>query len=70
MPVQVFYFDIPLSSQKFLLMEETKKSTGLYWLLFFLSTAIFIYLCMYHGDLLSAAIPFVCFFLVKALDII
>ncbi|MBI1781242.1 MAG: hypothetical protein HYR66_07710 [Sphingobacteriales bacterium] len=51
-------------------MEETKKSTGLYWLLFFLSTAIFVYLCMYHGDLLSAAIPFVCFFLVKALDII
>jgi hypothetical protein len=51
-------------------MEETKKSTGIYWLLFFISSAVFAYLCMFHGDLLSAAIPFVCFFLVKALDII
>lgn len=60
----------PYLRKNYLHMEETKKSTGLYWLLFFLSTAIFVYLCMYHGDLLSAAIPFVCFFLVKALDII
>lgn len=50
--------------------ETTTKRTGLYWLLFFLSSAVFAYLCMYHGDLLSTAIPFVCFFLVKALDII
>lgn len=63
---------LALTSHKFkvLIMETSKKSTGLYWFLFLLSTAAFLFACFAHWEYLTMIIPFVCTFFVKAMDII
>jgi len=62
----------PLTSQKFNSMEQAKKkSSALYWLLFFISVAAFV--LMYYSPLanyITATLPFVCYYLVKAMDLI
>jgi len=50
-------------------MENTKKSTGLYWILFFLSVICFFVLLEYKGELLTLSLPFICTFFAKAMDI-
>jgi len=50
-------------------MEQTKKYTGLYWLLFFLSTAALIAAIYLKFEYLTLIIPFVCTSFVKAMDI-
>jgi hypothetical protein len=50
-------------------MEQQKKYTGIYWLLFFLSTAAFVSAIALHFSYLTLILPFVCTFFVKALDI-
>ena len=51
-------------------MEQQKKYTGLYWLLFFLSTAGFIAAICLHFEYLTFILPFVGTFFVKAMNII
>lgn len=50
-------------------METTKKSTGLYWILFALSVVGFVLLYMFKGELLTLSLPFICTFFAKAMDI-
>ncbi|HVM86715.1 MAG TPA: hypothetical protein VMT76_00910 [Puia sp.] len=50
-------------------MEETKKSTGLYWILFILSVAAFFLLYRVIGGVCILTLPFVCTWFAKALDI-
>jgi hypothetical protein len=50
-------------------METAKKSTGLYWMLFFLSVLGFVLLYIFKGELLTLSLPFVCTYFVKALNI-
>jgi len=50
-------------------MEAKKKPLGLYWLLFSISTAAFIFAIYSHFEYLTLIIPFVCTFFVKAMDI-
>jgi hypothetical protein len=51
-------------------MEVKKKSTGLYWLLFFISTAALLFAIFTHWEWLTLIIPFVTTFFVLAMDII
>lgn len=60
---------IALNSHKFFQMEQQKKYTGVYWLLFFLSTAGFVAAIAMHFEYLTLILPFVCTFFVKAMDI-
>jgi hypothetical protein len=48
---------------------ETKKSTGLYWVLFFLSVIVFFVLYAFKGELLTLSLPFICTFFAKAMNI-
>ena len=41
-----------------------------YWIMFFISTAIMIWLLMFHPEWFWAMLPFVATSLVKALDVI
>ena|GEM_PF-465416 len=50
-------------------MEKQKKNTGLYWILFLISTAAFIFAIGAHFEYLTLILPFVCTFFVKAMDI-
>ena len=50
-------------------MEQSKKNTGIYWVLFFLFTALFGIAVAKHFEYLTLILPFVCTFFVKALDI-
>ena len=50
-------------------MEQQKKYTGIYWLLFFISTAAFILAIATHFEYLTLILPFVTTFFVKAMDI-
>ncbi|MDI3320718.1 hypothetical protein [Pinibacter soli] len=47
-----------------------KKSTGLYWLLFFISTIALVSAIVLRFEYLTLIIPFVCLYFVKAMDII
>ena len=58
-----------LNLHKFFLMEQQKKYTGIYWLLFFISAAAFILAIATHFSYLTLILPFVCTFFVKAMDI-
>jgi len=53
-------------------MEQSqKKSNTLYWILFLLSVAAFF--IMYYSPManyITGTLPFVCYFLVKAMDLI
>jgi len=50
--------------------SKTKKATGIWWILFILSVPLYIYLCMEVGFTNVYLLPFMTYFLVKALDII
>ena len=50
-------------------MEQQKKNTGLYWVLFFISAGAFALAVASHFEYLTLILPFVCTFFVKALDI-
>lgn len=50
-------------------MENTKKSTGLYWFLFLLSVVAFFGLYQVIGGVTILTLPFVCTYFAKALDI-
>ena len=50
-------------------MEQQKKYTGFYWLLFFVSTAGLVAAIYYHFEYLTMILPFVCTSFVKAMDI-
>jgi hypothetical protein len=47
-----------------------KKSTGLYWLLFFVAVIALISAIVLRFEYLTLIIPFVCIYFVKAMDII
>lgn len=51
-------------------METKTKSTGIWWLLFLLAVPLYIYLAMEVGFTNVYLLPFLCYFMVKALDII
>jgi len=50
-------------------MEQQKKHRGLYWLLFFASTAALIFAIYIHWEWLTLILPFQTTALVKAMDI-
>lgn len=50
-------------------MENTKKGTFLYWVLFLVSVVAFFGLYQVIGGVCILVLPFICTFLVKALDI-
>jgi hypothetical protein len=49
--------------------ETTKKSTAIYWILFFLSVAAFFIVYKVGGGYCSMVLPFVCTFFAKAMDL-
>ncbi|MDR3713812.1 MAG: hypothetical protein P4L51_13405 [Puia sp.] len=49
--------------------QEKKKNTGIYWLLFFISTAALIFAINARFEYLTLILPFVTTFFVKAMDI-
>jgi hypothetical protein len=49
---------------------RTRSSRMFYWLLFFIFTALFIVAVMTRFEYLTLILPFVCTFLVLAMDII
>ncbi|MGZ5286373.1 MAG: hypothetical protein ACXWB9_04270 [Flavisolibacter sp.] len=51
-------------------MEVRKKNTGLYWLLFLISTAALAFAIFTHWPWLTLLLPFVTTFFVLAMDII
>lgn len=51
-------------------MEVKKRNTGLYWLLFFISTAVLIFTIWAHWPWLTLVMPFVFTFFVLAMDIV
>ena len=50
-------------------MEQQKKNTGAWWILFFVSTACFLWACFSHFEYLTLILPFVTTGFVKAMDI-
>jgi hypothetical protein len=50
--------------------ETTKKSTGLYWVLFFASVIAFFLVYKVGGGYCSMVLPFVCTSFAKALDLL
>lgn len=50
-------------------METQKKNTGLWWLLFFASTAALIAAIYLHWEWLTLILPFQCTAFVKGMDI-
>jgi hypothetical protein len=50
-------------------MENTKKSTGLYWVLFLASVAGFFLVYKVGGGYCSMVLPFNCTFFAKAMDL-
>jgi hypothetical protein len=51
-------------------MEQQRKNTGIFWILFFISAACFLWAIAAHFEYLTMILPFVGTFFVKALDII
>lgn len=50
-------------------MIQEKKNTGLYWLLFFVSTAAFLTAIYFRWEYLTLILPFMCTSFVKAMDL-
>jgi len=50
-------------------METSKKSTGLYWVLFLVSVVAFFGVYKVGGGYCSMVLPFNCTFFAKALDL-
>ena len=61
---------ISLTFAQISLMEQKKKSTAGYWLLFFVSTAAFVWAVAVHFSFLTLILPFVFTSFVKAMDIV
>jgi hypothetical protein len=57
-------------AQQLLKMEQTKKNTTIWWLVFFASAALQCYAIYDHWEYLTLILPFVCTSFVKAMDII
>jgi hypothetical protein len=51
-------------------MQTARNNTGLYWLIFFISTALFIVAIFFHFSYLTLILPFMCTAFVKAMRII
>jgi hypothetical protein len=51
-------------------METQKKNTGLWWLLFFVSTIALIAAIYLHWEWLTLLLPFVCTSFAKGMDIL
>jgi hypothetical protein len=51
-------------------MEMKKRSTGLYWLLFFISVGLAAFAIASHWPWLTLILPFVFTFFVLAMDIV
>ena len=56
--------------RKFSHMEMQKRNKGLYWILFFISTAVLILTIATHWPWLTLVMPFVFTFFVLAMDIV
>ena len=54
---------------KIITMEQTKKYTGIWWLLFFAFTAALIFAIYSHWEWLTLILPFQTTAFVKAMDI-
>lgn len=50
-------------------MEQTKKNKGIWWLAFFITTAILIIAIVTHWEWLTLILPFQLTAFVKAMDI-
>ncbi|MDO9373121.1 MAG: hypothetical protein V4725_13630 [Bacteroidota bacterium] len=50
-------------------METSKKSTGLYWILFFLSLIAAVLVYIVGGGYSSMVLPFIVTFFAKAMDL-
>ena len=50
-------------------MEQQKKNTGLFWVLFLISVGALLYAINTHFEYLTLILPFNCTFFVKAMDI-
>jgi len=65
---------IKFAHKIFLNMEKTtaktRKSTGLWWLLFLVSCGALGFAIYTHWEYLTMILPFNCFFLAKALDLL
>jgi hypothetical protein len=51
-------------------MEQQKKNSGIFWVMFFISSAVLVWAIGAHFEYLTLILPFVTTFFVKALDII
>jgi len=51
-------------------MEIKRRNKGMYWLLFFISTALLLLAIFTNWEWLTLIMPFVCTFFVLAMDII
>ncbi len=52
-------------------MEKNQSlSKGTYWILFFVSLAIMVWLLMFHSNWFWVDLPFLLTFLVKAMDVV
>jgi len=72
MVIKNCFFDLllpPYFCIKFLKMEQTKKYRGLWWLVFFASTAALIFAIYSHWEWLTLILPFQTTAFVKAMDI-
>lgn len=50
-------------------MQVENKRTGLAWVIFFVSTAVFILAVALHWEYLTLLLPIICTSFVKAMDI-
>jgi len=63
------YLFCPIFAKNNLQMETTKKSRGVYWLLFFVSIAVFFWVYSIGGGYCSMILPFNVTFFAAALDL-
>jgi len=61
---------LPYFCAKIIIMEVKRRSRGMYWLMFFLSTAALIIAIITHWPWLTLILPFFCTSFVLAMDII
>jgi hypothetical protein len=66
--IKIYCFKSLIFAKK-LTMESTKKSTGLYWILFLLSVAGFFFVYKIGGGYCSMVLPFNVTFFAKAMDL-
>ena len=60
---------LPYFCQNYFSMETSKKSTGLYWILFFLSIIAAILVYIVGGGYSSMVLPFIVTFFALAMDL-